>query len=434
MSRPDVITFREWEKKSYGKDITEQQVRRIEEASNRLTGKAENSDKLHIFDFFRHDMRARNYVGVVSAGGTTVEILPKTHESDARSLAYLLALLGYTRKLRTNVGEAVDLGEHRGSFLEVWISYFASELNHLLRTSYRQRYVEIEERSSFVRGKLLTERDLDGRSNIYARYPCRYEIFTPDHLLNRALKFCNKLLIGQTISPNSRAILRQNDILLADVEDVPVLAKDLRRIHLDRLDREYDQILELCRLLLENSTLDLRAGRITQLAIVLDMNKLFEEFIVGFLRQNRENILIGGSPLEEVKTKQNLGALFGEFRMEVDIILHAGDQSFLLDTKYKVLGEEGNHNGLSQSDFYQMYAYLRAGASRYDGVILLYPKTEASPEDEVFVNPADEARLFVCTVDTVKCHDGRGNVGKGDVTRQLNAAFGRMGSARGVTA
>ncbi|MGH3088383.1 MAG: McrC family protein [Rubrobacteraceae bacterium] len=390
-------------------------VSRLEEANGKLGGK--------VFDFHLHKLRTKNFVGVVAAGGTTVEILPKIHEGNAANLGYLLALLRYTGTLTTKRGEVADLGEHGGSFLEAWIHHFAAELNRLLRANYKQKYVEVEERSSFVRGKLLTERDLGGSSKIHARYPCRYEIFTPDHLLNRTLKFCNSLLMKQTRSPANRTLLRQNDALLADVEDAPVFARDLDRIHLDRLNREYEPILELCRLLLENSSLDLRAGRITQLALVFDMNTLFEKFVAEFLRRNKESIFIGGARVEKVETKRDLGRLFGEFKMEVDVALHTPGGTYLLDTKYKVLEDEKDHAGLSQPDFYQMHAYATAGEWKYGGVILLYPKTAASPPEKDFVNGRDGVRLFVRLIDPAAIHAGGGRVSEGIVVREMNAAF-----------
>ncbi len=424
MSKAKPITMREWSDLPYD-GIGNESIARLEEANGRLGGQ--------IFDFHLHKLRTKSYVGVVAAGGTVVEILPKIHASDdGESLGYLLALLRYTGEFGKERGDIADLGEHRGSFLEAWILHFATELNRLLRTNYKQKYIEVEERSSFVRGKLLVERDLDGSSALSARYPCRYEIFTPDHLLNRTLKFCNSLLTRQTRSPSNRMLLRRNDALLADVSDVPVLARDLDRIHLDRLNREYEPILELCRLLLENSSLDLRAGRITQLSLVFDMNKLFEKFVAEFLNRNKEHIRIGDSPLIKVEVKQNLGKLFGEFKMEVDIVLHTAAGTYLLDTKNKKLEDDERHAGLSQSDFYQMYGYLKAGGNNYESVVLLYPRTDVSPEDAAFTNPPDGAKLFVRTVDIAKCHNGRGNVRKDVLIKQLNAAFELNESSGGV--
>ena len=63
--------------------------------------------------------------------------------------------------------------------------------------------------------------------------------------------------------------------------------------------------------------------------------------------------------------------------MKVDLVLTDTDgERFLVDTKYKVLDTSRQHDGLSQSDFYQMYAYGNAGRRRYDRVVLLYPSTE----------------------------------------------------------
>ncbi|CAN5578000.1 hypothetical protein BH20ACT10_BH20ACT10_19000 [soil metagenome] len=418
MSETETITRREWEDISYS-CIGEDVISRLEAANERLGGR--------VFDFHRHKLRTNSFVGVVAAGGTAVEILPKIHDKNEANLGYLLALLRYTGMLAKERNDTTGLGEHRGSFLEAWISFFATELNGLLRRNYKQKYVEVEERSSFLRGKLLVERDLDGSSVLSARYPCRYEIFTPDHLLNRTLKFCNTLLMRQTRSAPNRGVLRQNDALLADVSDTPVFVRDLDRIHLDRLDREYEPILKLCRLLLENSALDLRAGRITQLALVFDMNVLFEKFVAEFLRRNKEGISIGGDRLEDVETQYPLGKLFGKFGMRVDAVLRTGDRTYLLDTKYKVLGDDRENSGLSVSDFYQMYAYARGGKEECDGVILLYPKTAASPEPEKFTNIPDDAKLFVRTINVSGMYTGKGRVDERFIMDELKKTFEGVG-------
>lgn len=362
---PKTITIREYGELPYSW-VGEKGVRRLERASN-ATG-------ARVFDFHLDHARARQYVGVVKSGQHTVQILPKVHEAETDSLGYLLSLLHYTRKLRIHPGDVTGFDQLDGSFLEVWIRHFATELNRLLRTQYKQRYVEIEERSSFLRGKLLTERELKGKATIHARYACRYEIFTPDHLLNRTLKFCNHLLLSQTRFPVSRRTLRENDILLADVTYKPVRPHEVDRITLDRLNRSYEPILDLCRLLLANLTLDLRAGRISQLAIVFDMDKLFEEFVAEFLRRNADEIMVGeGSKLKSVAPKKSIGRLFGKLGMEPDLTLTNVDgEKVLVDTKNKVLPDGGTP---AREDLYQMYAYGTAGEDVYAGIILLYPIT-----------------------------------------------------------
>jgi 5-methylcytosine-specific restriction enzyme subunit McrC len=163
-----------------------------------------------------------------------------------------------------------------------------------------------------------------------------------------------------------------------------VRPEDLARIRLDRLDREYEPLLEICRLLLEGYAPGLRAGGIEQLAFVFDMNALFEEFVAAFLRRHKDRIELGdGRRLANIEPQRALGKLFGEFNMKVDLVLTDTDgQRFLVDTKYKVLDTSKQHEGLSQSDFYQMYAYGNAGRRRYERVVLLYPATEPAVERE----------------------------------------------------
>lgn len=370
----ETIHVREYEEFSYTR-LGEGGVERLEKATLALGAR--------VFDFYRHRAQARQYVGLIKAGPHTVQILPKVYDNNAENLGYLLALLHYTRKLCIHPSEVAELGSSIGSFLEVWIRHFALELNRLLRTQYKQRYVEVEERVSFLRGKLLPEHELDGSARLSARYACRYELFTPDHLLNRTLKFCNSLLLRQTGSASNRKILSENHILLADVAAIPVQIEEVERIQIDRLSRDYEPILDLCRLLLRNSTLDLRAGRISQLAIVFNMEKLFEEFVAEFLRRNATKMTDDKDEhLTSVIVKKRVGRLFGQVRMEPDLILCAAGRTVLLDTKYKRLSPGERPSGV---DLYQMYAYGTGGDEAFSDIVLLYPSDTSTPLNSCFL-------------------------------------------------
>jgi 5-methylcytosine-specific restriction endonuclease McrBC regulatory subunit McrC len=90
--------------------------------------------------------------------------------------------------------------------------------------------------------------------------------------------------------------------------------------------------------------------------------------------------------------QHNLGRLFGEFKMQADLILTDDTGTrFLVDTKYKVLGAASRQDGLAQADFYQMYAYGNAGDRSYDEIVMLYPTTETV--EGVFEH--DSLRLYV---------------------------------------
>lgn len=363
--------LREYEYLPYS-ELPEADVSALERAVERLGVPA--------LRFFRHRLQARHYVGAVQAGSTVIEIVPKISDRKEDDLSFLVFLLSYTRKLNIRKAGRTDLQELRGSFLEIWIRFFAEELNGLLRRQMRREYREVRDETEYLRGKLLTDRMNDGMAEIRMRYPCRYEVFTEDNPLNRVLRYCNHLLRQQTRLAATQALLRENDRMLADVARSPVTVDSVDRIYLNRLNRHYEPILELCRVLLRHSGLDVRSGTIRQFAILFDMNRLFEDFVAEFVRSHAGEIeLDGGARIRDVQPQHHLGSLFGEFRMNVDLVItDSEDRRVLVDTKYKVLDPDRTHYGLSQSDFYQMYGYARAGESEYDQIILLYPETEAA--------------------------------------------------------
>ena len=355
------------------------------------------------FRFYRSELKAQQYVGLIQTSQRTIQVLPKIHRGKEANLSYLMLLLRYTQALTIYPVGTAQLREMQGSFFEVWIRYFAESLNHLLRHQYRRDYVEVEKRTGYLKGKLLVEKLRDGREVVTGRYPCRYEVFTPDHLLYQVLKFCNGLLRREARSHATQSLLRENASLLADVTDRIVRLSDLGRIHLNRLNRAYEPILDLCRLLLSQATLNVRAGHIAQLTFLFDMNRLFEAFVAAFLRRHMARIKVNSQwHVVSVTPQYWLGKLFGTFNMNVDLVLEdeAGHR-ILLDTKYKMLDEAASQSGPAQSDFYQMYAYAKAGRKDFDHVILLYPTTKRVEE----TYRSGTVNLYVRTFDPRSIHD-----------------------------
>jgi 5-methylcytosine-specific restriction enzyme subunit McrC len=361
------FTLREHDTLSYG-ELDPATVSGFERAVERLG--------IPALRFFRHHLKAGQYVGLLHSGRTSIQVIPKVYGDRDHDLGFLIFLLGYTRRLRIRATGQADLATLNGSFLEIWIRYFADELNTLLRQRFRREYSEIEEYTGFVRGKLLVHRMNHGLESMLGRYPCRYEIFTEDNPLNRILRYCNHLLRDQTGIPATAAVLRENEILLGDVATVPRTIRDVDGIHLNRLNRQYEPILELCRLLLRQSTVDIRAGALQQITILFDMNRLFEEFVAEFLRRHASLVQLGPEvTVGHVRQQKYLGRLFGEFPMYVDLVVTASDgRMILVDTKYKALDIQKRHRGLQQGDFYQMFGYARGGSDQHQEIVLLYPE------------------------------------------------------------
>lgn len=355
-----------------------------------------------IFAFLRRQLRAQQYVGLVQTSSETIEILPKVYPKDSQNLGFLILLLRLTGIADLRPIGTAGLETFRGSFLQIWIRHFADTLHQLLTHRFKRQYVEVERTTGFIRGRLQIENMQTGREELSGQFPCQYELHTPDHRMNQVLKGCARLLHRDACAPQVRSRLRGCLDALVGVTDRPVSASDLDRIHLNRLNREYESILRLCRLLLEDSTLGIRSGAADQLALVFNMNRLFESAIESLLRRFQDQLRIGGHPIEHVNRQVSLGTLFGEFAMQVDVVVTDDrGQRTLIDTKYKTVGHSDRNSGLSQSDFYQMHAYATAGDRSYDRVVLLYPSSR--PVNRRF--SSGDIELFVRTVDLRAFYD-----------------------------
>ena len=94
-----------------------------------------------------------------------------------------------------------------------------------------------------------------------------------------------------------------------------------------------------------------------------------------------------------------------------------------MDTKYKVLEPTEDHAGLSQADFYQMYAYARAGKEKYHQIFLLYPATEAPVEGDF---DQDGLTLRVRQFDPRKIYDPDiGSLNVNYAVKELGRALSR---------
>lgn len=378
-----------------------------------------------VFSFFRDHLRTGRQVGLVQTSAETIEILPKVFESRAENLGVFLLLLRLTGEVEIRPMGKAHLEEQQGSLLEVWNRYFAGELGALLKRQYQREYVEVERTSDFIRGRLLVEDIRPGQEKRPGGYPCRHEVYTGDNLLNQTLKYCNRLLMRQTKRQENRRLLELNDAFLKDVTDRPVTTSDLERIQINRLNEDYEPVLRICRLILESSSLDVRAGRIRQMAFTFDMAGLFERAIAHLMENLQSHLRIGGRPVTSVEAQSSLGKVFGEHPMKVDLVLvdSQGGRT-LIDTKYKNIVSKARHHGVSRGDFYQMYSYAKAGDRDYDHVVLLYPSR--TPIRRRFEAP--EVTLHVRSIDLRALQNpADGSLARSQAIEALNAALEGIG-------
>lgn len=332
-----------------------------------------------LFQLYYDHIKATQYVGFVKIRDYTIQVIPKIlDDSSETNLHFLLQLLQYTRKIKIKEHDLGNLGKFKDDLFEIIIFLFAKNLRELLRRDFTKCYVNKEENIQFLKGKLILKEQIKRNSADSIRYFCKYEEFTENNLMNQILKYTADILLRISSSNSNKKLLEDILIYLCNVDYRCITLSDFDRIHFTRLNRDYEPLVNLCRLLLENTSVQFHSAKLETFVFMFDMNRLFEEFVFEFIRQNKEKILINGRyRIAFVKDQVRIGKLFNEFLMKCDILIQDNSgRKILLDTKYKILMKDSIHYGLSQLDFYQMFAYSISQWQKYKDIVLLYPLPE----------------------------------------------------------
>ena len=319
----------------------------------------------------------KSYVGAIQVGDKVIEILPKADKGKQKdpdgvrkwqgALLYMLERAGYIR-LNETTKATQDSSKH--NLLEIYLYVFLKEVEVLIHKGLLKKYRRAVGNGKALKGRLLISQQIQHNLVHKERFYIEHTVYDSNNLFNSVLK---KALIVIAETSGNYAIKREASRLLIYFDSVNTRFGDvavLEKITFDRKSSYYSHAIELAKLIIQNYSPDFSAGRHNILAILFDMNKLFEKFVYKCLKRT-----------EKVFAKQKLvvkhqSKLFWENRNIIpDIILtyetltHE-EQKIIVDTKWKII----SNNTPSDADLKQMYAYnLQFGAFKS---ILFYPKTD----------------------------------------------------------
>ena len=117
----------------------------------------------------------------------------------------------------------------------------------------------------------------------------RYDEFTPDISANRLLKAAVRRLACLPLrSRESRRLLSVMRAVFVNVEDVEYRHSELPDLPVNPLNAHYQPALALARLILRAGAVELAAGEVRAASFLIDMNQVFEDFVVVALREELE--------------------------------------------------------------------------------------------------------------------------------------------------
>lgn len=312
------------------------------------------------------DLKAKQYVGTIVLDGLEIVIKPKV------SVENLFFMLTYAYDMPRFWPDATTY-EQADDLFEFIVAIFASQVEALLQQGLYRSYLDFEEEHSFLRGRLMVERQLAQHGAVPTTFAQRINEFTADILENRILRYTLGQLFRLTFKkPDLRLRLHRLTTAFAEARFVPVMAEQCDQILYTRLNEAYRSRIYLAKLLLQHLSLENKAGNTPFATFLLDMNKVFERFVGRFLQKTFTERNLPFSVVTSPTIK--LGQQHEEKGIPDIVIKCNGRYCLILDTKYK------QFNGSpSESDRNQMFIYSHSmGLSN---AWLIYPHTSVFYEN-----------------------------------------------------
>jgi len=318
----------------------------------------------------RHSFKFAGYCGVVRVDGLVIEVLPKITTDNvppATARGVLVNMLRATGTFPPEIAGGTSLALERHHLLDIFILAFCRQVSRELVQGLIRRYRDVEDNLTAVRGRIDFVQQVRRNLVHQERVACRYEELSANNPYNRVLKGVLLRLARVSVALDVRRAINELLVRLAEVTDVPVALKDAQSLSFDRSNRRWESVFRQCEWLLAGLNPSVAAGRSESVALLFDMNRLFEAWVT---RQWRRMLGPQGYSVFAQDRGRYLaqdGAGRQRFALRPDIVIRDGEGRVVqvLDTKWKQPGED--LAAVVQADMYQMVAYSQSYGCRFFG-------------------------------------------------------------------
>ena len=310
------------------------------------------------------ELRPSSVIGMVSCDGLNVVIRPEI------PIDRVMFLVGYS----------LNPGDWRSSpfglrpdddLLEAIVPAFVLRAQEAIRRGLLQGYRTVDDSLSTIRGRVRLNDQVNARFGQALPVEVTYDDYTEDIEENRLLKTAIQALWKMPIrSAEARRELGALRPAFTSVASGGYHRGAVPRIHYNRLNLRYRPAVELARLIIGDSILELSEGEMTGATFLMDMNRVFETFLRSALR---EALRLSDSewPVESSGSRELTLDEAGRIRMQPGMSWWEGRRCvFVGDAKYERYDRQG-------SDIHRMLAYCTA--ANLPSGLLVHQSEEGNP-------------------------------------------------------
>ncbi|MGO9280810.1 MAG: McrC family protein, partial [Streptosporangiaceae bacterium] len=282
-------------------------------------------------------------VGAARIGNIEIHIKPKI------PIARLLFLAGYSQHAATWRPETVPV-EEAADLVPAIAQALWRQTERATHQGLLPGYVLVEESSQVLRGRLRESEQLHRHHGLPLPLEIQHDEFTIDIPENQILRTaCERMLAVPRVDAESQRMLRR---LLRDFADVTPLPRgySVPAWQATRLNGRYHTTLRLAELILRATSVEHESGGVAVNGFLLDMPKLFEDFVTVALRESLVPTYGGRVNAQDRSHFDEAGQVL----LRPDIVWKVwGSAVAVVDAKYKAERPAGYPN----ADLYQLLAY-----------------------------------------------------------------------------
>ena len=317
------------------------------------------------FSLIRNGVQFNEYVGAIQVGNLLISVLPKADKAKEETKAtwnqVLIDMIRVVHGFEVKAPSSSDLRVKNNSVLDLYFELFVTEVEYLLHRGLVKKYRKTEGNLTALKGSLQFGKHISQNVVHKERFYTRYTTYDTEHLLHVILH--QTILVLHRVHTNSALLGRINSLLMnfPEMPSQRITETVFDKLVFNRKTAGYRKAINIARLILLHYHPDLSKGRKDVLALMFDMNVLFEKFVLASLRKNRDFKVTGQASKFFWKPK-------GGCRRSIrpDIFIENTIGKYVLDTKWKMMD-----NKPSMDDLRQMFAYLHYFEA--DKAALFYP-------------------------------------------------------------
>jgi 5-methylcytosine-specific restriction enzyme subunit McrC len=343
------------------------------------------------FTLIHNGVKFNQFVGVIQVDSLVIEVLPKTDQTNDEShwRKLLIGMLRAVKSLNVHDTGSSDLKLKSNSILDLYLEVFIAEVEQLLHKGLIKQYRRRERNSLALKGKIIFTKHIQQNLIHQEQFYVNHQTYDRENTFNQILYKALLLVRSINTSPSLQSRIGSLLLYFPEMNDLNVTEETFNRLQFNRKTESYREAINIARLLLLNYHPDVNRGNNHVMTLMFDMNSLWESFVLLSLKKYApDQYLIKGKIKKtfwEASTSLKVG-------MEPDIVIECEDQTFILDTKWKVL----NGNRPSDDDLKQMYVYTKYFDSSYTA--LVYPHDSIDSIDGAFWHEKNETKNYPCSL------------------------------------